>query len=84
MNAFPDTELEPIFGGLPPKWRWHWHALGFRFGNCVVNGCEVATWQVPYWFVVLTLTAISAYLLLTKQSKPTQMKITEPTANDGA
>lgn len=71
VNRYPDTELEPIFGGVVISWYWHWQAWGFRFGHCDVSGFEIVTWQVPYWSVVIPLTLLSAYLLL---SKPRQSK----------
>ena len=39
---------------------------------------------IPYWSIVIPLTAISACLLLTKSRKSNQTKFTEPVPNEGA
>jgi len=39
---------------------------------------------VPYSFIVVPLTLLSAFLLLSKPRKSTQKRITEPNANEGA
>jgi len=38
---------------------------------------------IPYWFVVLQLTMLSAYLLIKKPKTSTQKKITEPIVVEG-
>ena len=40
--------------------------------------------ELPYWFVVVPTTALSAYLLLSKPRKSTPTKTVEPTAIAGA
>jgi hypothetical protein len=52
--------------------------MGANFISFVVKWC-----QFPYWMVVTPLTALSAFLLLTKPCKLTQTKFTEPTAAEG-
>ena len=42
------------------------------------NNFTWQSYQVPYWFIVIPLTLLSAYLLLSKPRKSTQGKITEP------
>ena len=39
---------------------------------------------VPYWSIIIPLTALSAFLLLTKPRKSTPKKITEPNPAEGA
>ncbi len=41
-------------------------------------------WVISYWCFILPLTALSAYLLLTKPRKLAQKKTTELIANEGA
>ena len=86
VNAYPDTELEPIFGGNLITWQWHWHALGFRFGKCHVNVCggyDVTTWQFPYWSIVIPLAALAAFLLLISRPKTTHKKLIESAVVEG-
>ena len=52
--------------------------MGANFISFVVKWC-----QFPYWFVVTPLTALSAFLLLTKPCRSNQTKIPEPTSNEG-
>ncbi len=56
--------------------------------DMIFNGKKLA-WsghgtRIPYWMCVLPLTAVSAFLLLTKPRKPTQKKQPEPTSTEGA
>ena len=47
------------------KWRWSWG--GFRRGEVLVRTVSAGTvWMIPYWFLVVPLTLLSAYLLLVK------------------
>ncbi len=49
------------------KWRWEWE--GFHFGageSKYTRGEETEFGVIPYWSVVLPLTLLSAYLLLSK------------------
>ena len=56
---------------------WHWQWNGFDFGASSVKETmwmgqvkpwtrEVEVWQIPYWFLVVPLMLLSAYLLFSK------------------
>ena len=45
---------------------------------------EESTWIIPYWFIVIPLTLLSAFLLLSKPCKSTSKKIIELNVNEGA
>ena len=59
-----------------------WYSSGFQFRTSGKGNFFHVV--IPYWFLVLPLTALSAYLLLTKPRKSTQKKIVEPIPADGA
>jgi hypothetical protein len=40
--------------------------------------------MIPYWFIVIALTLVSAFLLLTETRKSIQKKIAEPIIGKGA
>ena len=42
----------------------------------------MSVWKVPYWSVVIPLTLLSAFLLLTKPHQSTPKKCTEPTTEE--
>ena len=76
----------PIWGNPLAEWRWQF--LGFGFGKSVDGTTQVANQSVqivpstiaviPYWSIVVPLTLISLWLLLTKPRKSNQLKIAEP------
>ena len=81
-------------GVMPPidpwesfKVDWKWDCAGFHFGSGTITRgtrklkCE--QYIVPYWSIVVPLTLLSAYLLLTKPRLSTLKKIVAPTANEG-
>ena len=47
---------------------WHWQAFGFHFGEAVgiKDQLRMSLWAIPYWSIVVPLTLLSAFLLLTK------------------
>ncbi len=47
------------------------------------GGTGFYLWQLPYWSVVIPLTLLSAYLLLSTTRQSIPMKIVEPIANKG-
>jgi hypothetical protein len=59
-DAFEEAEVD---------WRWKW--LGFEFLHATIrrpsgmNG-QTSRWSVPYWSLVLPLTVVSAWLLISK------------------
>jgi len=64
-------------------WLWHWGGFGFAESvtQCVktspiIDRCMLLS--VPYWSIVISLTLLSAYLLLTKPRVATPTKTIEP------
>ncbi len=45
---------------------------------------QMIVWIVPYWSVVLPLTAVSLWLLLSKAGSTSSKTITQPVLNEGA
>jgi hypothetical protein len=47
---------------------WHWGSCGFEFGETTfrITGWSKAFRIIPYWSIVVPLTLLSAYLLLSK------------------
>ena len=64
---------------------WRWALCGFDLCYSRV-GPDVhrVRWTVPYQSIVIPLTLLSSYLLLTKPQKSTSKKITEPVPTEGA
>ena len=66
--------------------RFDW--AGFHFGSGMNRSWHgdkrITIWLIPYWSIVLPLTALAAFLLLSKPRQSTTKKITEPTANEEA
>ena len=65
-------------------WSWRFFSIGFgnrKNGALTIDSGFVIT--IPYWSVVIPLTLISAYLLLSKPRQSTQQKIVEPIPTEG-
>ena len=69
------------------------HSGGFQFMGFVIGANKSHPGQIeyrsdvcliPYWLIILPLTLLSAYLLLSKTRQSTPTKIAKPTANEGA
>jgi hypothetical protein len=68
----PDSTPNPNL-----NYHWRFSGLGFEFSaNSFLESSivppytqEVATWQVPYWSIVIPLTLLSAWLLFSKPRK---------------
>ena len=58
--------------------------FGFVMRTFSSNQANGYLLQIPYWSLVLPLTALAAYLLLKKPKTSTQKKTAHPTANEGA
>ena len=58
------------------EWRWDW--AGFHIGEGRYANRRDQDCMIPYWFIVIPLTAISAGLLLSKPHTIIQKKIAEP------
>ena len=56
------------FWGKDPQWEWRRQFLGFEFGVFEANGfpADQRIWVVPYWPIVIPLTGLSAWPLLSK------------------
>jgi len=65
--------------------RWNLTGYGFVVANFKqeILSVRVSVWIVPYWLLVIPLTLVSAYLLLSKPRKSTSKKITEPITTEG-
>ncbi|MEK6259832.1 MAG: hypothetical protein AABP62_14530 [Planctomycetota bacterium] len=48
--------------GYEVEWQWNW--AQFRFGAGSLQGTKTVSFVIPYWFIVIPLTLLSAYLLL--------------------
>ena len=60
------------------KWRSQWN--GFDFGEMKFGEAVVKWYRTPYWSVVILLTALSAWLLLSKRRQPTKPEPSQETA----
>lgn len=72
-EAFP-SGMGDIFPTHSIDWRWR--AWGFGLGRCDHHSAPstLIVWVVPYWAVVLLLTLLSAWLLLSKpRPNPTKL-----------
>jgi len=58
--------------------------VSFNEKNITAEEFDVAMIDVTYWSIVIPMTLISAFLLLSKPRQSTQMKITEPISTEGA
>ena len=66
---------------------WSIKVAGFMIGQSEYDPnyeCPKRFAVVPYWSIVVPLTFLSAFLLLTKPRKSSPMKITEPIPAEGA
>ena len=63
-----DSDIFRSFYTFDTPWHWHWSLAGLEIGK--LNGLGVVSDQtmviIPYWLIVIPLTLLSAYLLLTK------------------
>ena len=67
------------------NWRWKWRGFGFYEGSIDDgdNGYWMNCLQIPYWSIVVSLTAVSAFLLISKPKTSTQKKTSEPVHDEG-
>ena len=66
------------------SFKWHWRFCGFGCG--VEEGNQNSKWTrtvIPYWSIVIPMTLLSAFLLLSKPRKSTQTKIVGPISAEG-
>jgi hypothetical protein len=72
---------------IPITIDWRRRFFGFDFGEWHIErgGDNRFTFGiVPFWSIVLPLTALSAFLLIPKPKQSTKKKIIEPNVNEGA
>ena len=62
-------------------WRWTWCGFDLRDATDELKYRD-RHWVIPYWCIVLPLTMLSTYLLLTKPPKSTPTQIFEPIPNE--
>ena len=73
-----DVELDIIESdGLQKDlvWQWHWAWGGFEFGDGLSRSVRI--WAVPFWFITIPLTLLSAVLLISKPRPSTSKKTSE-------
>jgi len=58
-------------------WQSNWFAFGVGAGNVKDTNTKIEMCVINYWSIVIPLTLLSAYLLLSKPHKPTQKKLNE-------
>jgi len=85
-DLYPDgipTEITPWMEQHEFKWRLD--LLGFHIGVARLSrlGIRDEDCMIPYWSIVLPLTAISAFLLLSKPHISTPKKIVKPIPIEG-
>jgi len=57
-----------VFDGAETTWSWRWQWCGFDCGEGRLPGSVPrCVCTIPYWFAVLPLTLLSAFLLLVKR-----------------
>lgn len=83
INA--STELHSEECKIVHDIKWRWSGWGFDFCDSGKGDrIHVVHRNIPYWSLALPLTALSAFLLLTKPRKTTPKKTNEPIPAEGA
>ena len=67
-NPFPKSERIDPWENYDLHWCWKWGGFNFGAGkgNSAMGGRETEIWIVPHWSIVLPLTLLSAWLILSK------------------
>jgi hypothetical protein len=60
------------------EWRHGWGGFDFGAGTHKRWNCHIERWAIPYWSIVIPLTLLSAWLLLSKPRHSNQKKPIEP------
>ena len=63
-------------------WRWEWAGFHFGGGTASQTATYSESFYFPYWSIVVPLTLVSAYVLLSKQRKPPRKQSDEPAATE--
>jgi hypothetical protein len=74
------SEWASVLEQIDIHWTFKW--CGFGCGESHRNQLQI--WMMPYWSIVMPVTALSAYLLFVNSRKSTQTKLPEPTVKEGA
>ena len=69
--------------GFVSKVDWRFHVFGLGSGEYTERGVVHQVIAVSHWFIILVLTLLSAFLLLSKPRRSTLKKLPELTANEG-
>jgi len=76
-------------GADPQEYNWRWQCCGFDFSDAKwqtffpLQAGNVQAYCVPYWSIVIPLTLISLWLLLTKPRSSTPKKTVELIPSEG-
>ena len=85
---FFDWQSQASLGTTPfedySTWKVLWNWNEFSSISNESPGEQQTRWIAPYWSIVLPVTLIAAYLLLSKPSEATQKKFIEPISDEGA
>ena len=80
----PSSGIKPLDDDQHVRWNKQWHDFGIGGNYQDYPDNLLLEVHAPYSFIVLPLTALTAFLLLSKPSKSTPKKIVEPTGNERA
>ena len=84
----PTNTSDHKFYHYEHDWKWDWCGFYFAEGHGKLTGpcpsTRLRLYVIPYWSIVIPLTVISFWLLLSKPRKSNQMEISEPISEDVA
>lgn len=90
FDEFKDTLVHLSIAGTRKTfigqhyWHWRWQWSQFDFGKGQAYGdAPMFVWVVPYWSILIPLTVLSAFLLLTKPKTSTLKKTAPSFQNEG-
>lgn len=82
----PKQRFRPYYVGVDYKICQVFDKSGFIFGRTFLDevffDVEDTFWVFPYWSIVLPLTALSAFLLLSKPRRSSFKELNEPTVDN--
>ena len=76
--AWQNTNATDIDSVLSDDDEWRWRVLGFGFVTS--KAADTSVLFFPYWSIVIPLTALSAWLLLSKRRQPTKLELSQEPA----
>ena len=80
----PSSGVKPLDNNRHVKWSLQWRDFGIGGNYQDYPDYLLLEVHAPYWLITIPLTALSAYLLLTKSRPSTLKKIVASTANEEA